>query len=69
MFHIVWISSTKYIFSMKVYMLDIDWINNLLSLVPKAGIKIAQLDLLEVATVFCSFILYLQICFSLFTFP
>ena len=42
-----------------------DWIKNLLSLVPKADIKIVQLDLLGVVMVFFSLISYLQICFSL----
>ena len=40
-------------------------IKNLLSLVPKADIKIVQLDLLGVAMVFFFFISYLQICFFL----
>ena len=42
-----------------------DWIKSLLSLVPKADIKIVQLDLLGVAMVLFSFISYLQIRFSL----
>ena len=41
-----------------------DWIKNILSLVPKADIKIVQLDLLGAAMVFFSFISYFQICFS-----
>ena len=41
-------------------------IKNLLSLVPRADIKIVQLDLLGVAMVFFLFISYLQICFFFF---
>ena len=38
-------------------------------LVPKADIEIVQIDLLGLAMGFFSFIFYLQICFSLSTFP
>ena len=43
-------------------------IKNLLSLVPEADIKIVQPDLFGVVVVFFSFILYRQICFSLYIF-
>ena len=45
-----------------------DWIKNLFSLIPKAGSKIVQLDLLGVTVVFFSFISSILICFFLFIF-